>query len=400
MHFVDLVDAYGRSIHPKAPPVAVAHPLYGKLGDCVGGKGFVPEKNRWASTRALLRDDHRAVIKALRRFEDTFIGMGSKLQRWLEKNPWGTPIALHVINTYDNIVAARGNGALQDIWMAMTANQTPVTLSWYDLMSFANWSHATAPSISAYTSAGTGGAVSDATSNGSWLTNPQSTNHKYIVSMGLTATSISGFALAMLYDQLWAGQYVITSNATINPTTDVAVTRYASTTPGNADYAGGNQMMSVLASTLTFSVAGAIATTYTDGNGTGSKTNSWITSASGMLINRVVGNTTQASATVQPNTPFMPLTNAGTPGVTELQQVVISGGTITAGTINHKIVRPLVLMPFIAANSYIEQDTTLNIGNMVELRNVSQVCGCIGWSAFSAGTTAVAMSAFMRTVEG
>jgi hypothetical protein len=181
----------------------------------------------------------------------------------------------------------------------------------------------------------------------------------------------------------------------------VAVTRYASTTPGNADYAGGNMMQCALTATLTHTVAGSLTTTYTDQGGTTGKTTISTMPATGPLAGRIVFNTPHNSATVIGSTPFMPLTNAGSSGVKNLEQVVVAGGTVSSGTVNHKIVRPLLVMPFIAANSFIEQDTTLNIGNMVELRNVSQVCGCLAWNVLcGAGTTAATMSAYMRTVEG
>jgi hypothetical protein len=283
----------------------------------------------------------------------------------------------------------------------MTATQTPVTLSWYDLMNFASWQPMTAPSITAYVNAATGGAVLDATSNGSWLTNPTGTNKKYIVSVGLSVISITGFSLAMLYDCLWAGSYSLLSNTTIDPTTDVAVTRWASTTPGNADFAGGNMMQVVIYSaTLTHTAAYTMTVTYTDQAGVTGKTTISIAPATGPATYRILHNTTHNSATVITSTPFMPLTNAGSSGVTKLQSVQIAGGTVTVGTVYHKIVRPVLVMPFIAANSYIEQDTTLNIGNMPELHNVSQVCGCLGWNLFSAGTTAASMAAFLRMVEG
>lgn len=403
-NFTRLIDAHGMTMHRDQPPIAVGHPNYGLIGNCVAQKGFVPQKGHWASTNAILRDADRNVVKMLRRIEDNApmflkdaILMGV---RRLQGHPFHLPVLLGAISNYDGIVAARGSGAMQDVWMAMTATQTPVTLSWYDLMAFASWTPMTNPTITAYTNAGTGGAVLDATSNGSWLTNPAGTNDKYIVSMGLTTTSITGFSLAMLYDCLWAGSYSLITNATINPTTDVTVTRYASTTAGNAEYAGGNMMQMTMTSTLTHTVAPVVTTTYTNQAGTTGKTNAITCPATGVLVNRIIGNTTQATATVITSTPFMPLTNGGDSGVTKLEQVVISGGTATVGTANHKIVRPLVLMPFIAAASFIEQDTTLNIGNMVELKNVSQVCGCIGWNVFSGGTTAASMSAFMRTVEG
>jgi len=401
MNYVELINAHGRTMPQGAPPLPVVHPAYGYLGDCTPGKGLVPPNNRWASTKAIVRDSDRITIRMLRKLEDHAPKfMVAAAVALLAKEPMALPVVLGAISNYDGIVSARGSGALQDVWMNMVGTQTPVTLSWYDLMSFASWQPMTAPSFAAYTHAGTGGAVTDAASNGSWLTNPGGTNKKYIVSVGLNISSISGFTLAMLYDCLWAGQYVLTSNTTINPSTDVAVTRWASTTPGNADFAGGNRMMCSLGSSLTLSVVPTITTTYTNQVGTTGRTTISLTPGAGILVNRVLFNTLHNSATVVTASPFMPMTNNGDSGVISLEQVVIAGGTVTAGTMNQKIVRPLIIMPFIAANSYIEQDTTLNIGNMVELRNVSQVCGCLGWAAFSAGTTAAAISAFLRMVEG
>ena len=402
MNFVELVNSYGKTVPKGAPPIVVAHPIYGGLGTCEAGKGFVPQRGRWASTRAILRDSDRKTIKMLRKFEDYApkFAIASALAL-LVRDPFAMPFVLGAISNYDGIVAARGSGALQDVWMEMKATQTPVTTVWYDLMNFASWQPMTAPAITAYVNAATGGAVLDAVSNGSWLTNPGGTNKKYIVSMGLSITNISGFALAMLYDCLWAGSYAVTSNATINPTTDVLVTRWANTTPGNADFAGGNRMQSVIYSaTLSFTVAGTTTITYTNQIGTTGRTLIWIPSSTGMATYRVVGNTIHNSATVILSSPFHPMTNGGDSGVIKLEQIVIAGGTITVGTLYTKIVRPLMIMPFIAAGSYIEQDSTLNIGNMVELRNASQVCGCLGWNLFSAGTTAASMSAFLRMVEG
>lgn len=405
MDFVSLISAHGRTMPAGAPPILVAHPVFGELGVCAPKRGFIPRRGRWASTRALMRDADRETVRRLRWLEDQAT---SKVGRFvlagllaaIVKDPMALPVALGAISTYDGIVSARGSGALQDVWMAMTATQTPVTLSWYDLMAFASWTPMTNPTIVTFVNAGNAGGILDAASNGSWLSNPAGSNHKYIVSAGLTTSSITGFALAMLYDCLWAGNAVITTNATLTPTTPITVTRYANTTPGNADYAGGNMMMFTMTTTLTFSVAGTITITYTNQAGTGSRSAAWVTGTSGTLVNRIVGNTTYNTATIITSTPFVALTNSGDSGVRQISVITIAGGTITVGTVTAKIVRPLVLMPFIAANAYIEQDTTLNIGNMVELRNVSQVCGCLGWNVFSAGTTAASMSALLRTVEG
>jgi hypothetical protein len=402
--FVDIINGHARTMPVGAPPIVVAHPHFGKIGLCDPKRGLVPNRGEWLSFEAIKRDADRRTVKLLRRFEDNVpraILMAAAAL--IAKNPMAGPILVGAISSYDGLIAARGGGDMQDIWMYMTANQTPVTTSWYDMLNFANMSPATAPTITAYANGGTGGAVLDAASNGSWLTNPTAGHNKYIIGVGISVTAINGFTLAMLVDNLWAGEYSLTSNATINPTTDVAVTRWAATDAG-ADFAGGNMMQLRLSATLTHTVAPVITTTYVNQAGTDSRTTISTCPATGPLINRIIGNTTHNSATVLNHTPFMPLTNGagsgGDSGVTSLSQVVISGGTATSGSVSHKIVRPLILMPFIAASSYIEQDVTLNIGNMVQLRSVAQVCGCLGWNLYSNGTTAAAMSAFLRTVEG
>lgn len=390
MNFIEMVNAHGRTMPQGAPPIPVAHPIYGPLGVCTPEKGLVPPRGRWTSTRAILRDSDRKTVQRLRWFEDHAPKfMVAAAIAALVRDPFALPVVMGAISNYDGIVSARGSGALQDVWMSMTATLTAVSTVWMDLMNFASWQPMTAPSYTAYAAGGTGGAVMDAASNGSWLTNPTGSNKKYIVSMGLTVTNVTGFALAMLYDALWGGSYsVVSNNNSMTPSPAVTVTRWANTTAGNADFAGGNMMQNtVYSASLTFSVAGTITLTYVDQGGTGSKTSIWIPSASGLLLPRIVGNTGHNSATVIASTPFMPLTNSGSSGVRSITNITPAGMTCTVGTLYTKIVRPLLIMPFIAAASYIEQDSTLNIGNMVELHNVSQVCGCLGWNILcGAGT--------------
>jgi hypothetical protein len=394
-NFVELVDSYGRTVPKGAPSIMVAHPFYGYIGECHPEKGFRPKRGRWASTQAILRDSDRKIVKVLRGLEDRAPAfVAAALAAALTKNPLSLPTMMGAISTYDGIVAARGGGAYQDVWWALvSAFGTPVTLCWYDTWKM-TWSPGAVPTVTAYTNAGTGGAVMDAASNGSWLTNPAGSNKKYIIGVGLSITSLTGMSLAMLVDTLWAGSYSLITNTTINPTTDVAVTRWTgSDSPGN-------MMMMALTSTLTHTVAATITTSYVNQGGTGGQSSISICPATGPLVNRVILNTIHNSATINASTPFMPLSNGGNTGVRSLEQVVISGGTMTVGTADHKIVRPLILMPFIAANSFIEQDTTLNIGNMTELKNASQVCGCLGWLTFSGGTTVPSIATMLRMVEG
>lgn len=394
LNFKDLVDGHALTMGQGDPPILVAHPNYGPIGFCDPRRGFVPTKGRWASSRAILRDSNRHVVRALRKFEDAAPpAVVAALVAALMQNPMALPFILGSITNYDGIVAARGGGAYQDVWMALTASWTPVSGVWYDTWKQA-WTPGSVPSVTAYTNGGTGGAVMTSASNGSWLIDPAGSNKKYVVSLGLTINSTSGASIAFLIDTLWAGSYSLTSNTTINPTTDVSVTRWSGTN------AAGNRMMIVMTSTLTHTAAPTITTTYTNQGGTTGKTTISIAPATGVLVNRVIGNTVHNSATVISCNPFQPMTNGGDFGVRNLEQVQVSGGTVTVGTVDHKIVRPLIMMPFIASGSYIEQDATLNIGNMIELVNASQVCGCLGFLNFSAGTSSCYMSAFLRMIEG
>jgi hypothetical protein len=410
MNYVQLINNYAKTMPAMMPPIPVGHPKYGDLGMCYPRKGLIPPKGRWASTNAILNDASRNELKTLRKLEDRAPSIiTTMIKGLLNREPLSMPYVISkiqehahlvfgnehgAISTYDGIVTARGSYATaQDVWMALTATLGGVTLSWYDAGALA-WTPGSVPSITAYSNGGTGGAVMNSASNGSWLTNPGGTNKKYLVSMGISTPNITGFSLCMLVDMLWAGSYSLTTNTTINPTTDVAVTRYSGTD------ANGNMMTVTLTATLTHTVAATVTVSYTNQAGSTGKTTISICPATGPLIHRTIFNTLHNSATVVAGSPFMPLTNGGDSGVRNLEQVVVSGGTITSGSVNHKIVRPLQMMPFIAANSFIEQDTTLNIGNMVELANVSQVCGCLQMLLFTGGTTATTMSALLRMVEG
>lgn len=394
MNFVNLVNSHGRTMRKGDPSILVAHPYYGALGKCTH-KGFVPARGRWASTNAILRDADRNTVKMLRKIEDKapkFVM--AAIAALLAKDPMAMPYILGTISTYDGIVAARGGGNYQDVWMTLTGTSfTPVTLSWYDLMEIA-WSPGSIPALTAFTHAGTAGAVLNSASSGSWLTNPGGTNKKYLVACGITTTSITGYSLALLEDNLWNGEYVLTANTTITPSSPVALVRYTGTN------SAGNRLKTVLGSTLTHTVPGTATFTYTDQAGTAGKTLQSVPPATGALVHRVIFNTLQGVSTVVASTPYMPFTNAGSTGIRSLEEITIAGGTISAGTVHTKIVRPLLMMPFIAANSFIEQDATMNIGNMVELVNASQVCGCLNWSVFTGGASSATMSAFLKTIEG
>src|SRR3972149_3449176 len=181
MNYVDHIKAYSRTMHRNVPPIAVMHPSYGYLGACTPRKGLIPPKGRWASTHAILRDSERAEIQALRKLEYRAPNMVmTALKGTLKKEPLARAYVISkvqefnntflgnergAISNYDGIVAGRGSFVTgQDVWMALTATLGGVTLSWYDSWVMA-WTPGSVPSVTAYSNAGSGGAVRDATSN-------------------------------------------------------------------------------------------------------------------------------------------------------------------------------------------------------------------------------------------
>jgi hypothetical protein len=394
MNFIDLVNGFGKTMVKDEPPIPVSHPSYGLLGAC-SHKGFVPDKRRWASANAILRDSSRNSIRLLRFMEDNAPhAVVLAVSAMLRNHPLMAPVIIGAISTYDGILAARGSGASQDIWLTLTGTAfTPVTLNWYDLMKV-GFTPGSVPSISEFVHNGTAGAILNSASNGNWLTDPGGTNKKYLTECTMTTTNLTGYSMALLMDNLWAGWYLITGNTTITPTSPVALVRYSGTA------SAGNRITTVLETTLTHTVPGTATFTYTDQSGTGGKTLISVPPATGALLHRVIFNTLHNSSTVIQSSPFMPMTNAGSTGVRSIESITIAGGTISAGTVETKIVRPLMMIPFIAANSPVKEDSTGNPGNIIELVNASQVCGCLSWSVFTGGTTAATIAAMLRTVEG
>ena len=132
--FIDHLQAYSRTMPKGCPPLAVGHPSYGIIGSCVPERGFVFPRKRFGSTRAILRDHNRRVVRGLRFIEDHFPKIVSAgLFSLLARDSHMLPYVLGAISTYDGIVAARGSATTaQDVWMAMTATLGGVTLSWYD----------------------------------------------------------------------------------------------------------------------------------------------------------------------------------------------------------------------------------------------------------------------------
>ena len=302
----------------------------------------------------------------------------------------------NAITTYDGIINARATGNFFDWWEFSTATVGGVTTVWYSC-------HLAASSVrpawasTTYVNAGNGGQVYNATTGGA-VPMPAAASQRYLTTCGVSTPNIGGFVFAMLLDVLWAGRAVISANATLTPTSEPTLTRYQNNYP-NAYNSAGNMLLCVLQATMTFTVAGTITFTYNAEAGASHNTSAITYPATGQVSPRVVFNHLPASATINLASPFVPLA-VGDLGVQKVTTIAIAGLTATSGTMDCIIVRPLLVIPFIAASSYIERDSTINMDGLIELvKGSDSQHGCLNWLVFTGGATATTLAALIRTVS-
>lgn len=300
------------------------------------------------------------------------------------------------IISFDNIIAARASGNAWD-WAfdGMTANQTPIAGAWYDLTSRIAQINRTVLSYTGFASSGANGAIMNAASTGA-IPIPYcgGSYTRFLTSFATQVASIVGFSAVMLVDILMAaGPFTVpTSTGTTTPTAvSPALTRYNGTNgPG---YAGNQLMISV--GTLFGGTQGSFAITYTNQSGTQHTTTAFTPVTAAGTANRILQN----GVTFGP--PFIPLASGDT-GIQNVVSFTLSGSPSSpTGTIYFHIVRPLLILPTLAANSWVERDITTTMDALIPLVSGSDSQhGCLAVLGLGNGTTASEMWYSLRTVFG
>ena len=278
---------------------------------------------------------------------------------------------------YDGIINARAAGKGEDVIVAKSS-----------LVSVANlWSSLAGvggiPAAMTY-SAIPGGAVMIGSNQGSWsipLTNPLTTDRKYLLTFGYGSTvQINWLILA---DLLVAASGINANIATSQTVNTVAQTRqYGGTL-------GAGVMMTFEVTTALGATASNITATYTNQAGTASRS----TGAIAMSTSAIVGRT-------QPAALGMPITQmaAGDFGVRSLESVILSAA-MGAGVLVAQLYYPLMFIPGVTANAYIERDSTVQIDGITELKiDASNVLGCLTAFVLPSTTNTGVLNGFMRTV--
>lgn len=297
------------------------------------------------------------------------------------------------ITTFDGIISARAtSGKFWDWFDGMTANQTPIAGAWYNLTARIAQIGRPAFTYGTFVNAGNNGAIMNAATAGALPIPYSGTDARYLTSFGTSVSQIVGFSALMLIDILWAGGPITYgSSATITPTaTSPTLTRYT----GSAAAYQGNMLM-VDIGTLLGGTPGTLSVNYTkEDNSTTHATATFTPTVAAGTANRVL----QSGVTT--GQPFIPLVS-GDLGVSHVNSVTFGAGTSPTGTFYLNIVRPLIIIPTLAINSWVERDITTTMDSMIELiKGTDSQHGCLAILGLGNGTTAGAMTYQLRTVNG
>jgi hypothetical protein len=289
------------------------------------------------------------------------------------------------ITTYDGIINARAGGKADDKWITK-ASFTTTANDWYCNARIATgmpgamtFNSATAPTQ----------AACDRTTAGNLafpLFNPGGSDKKYLLTFGwVAAQQINCGILVDIHVQ--GGSFRLTVATAETVAAPVTITRTYYSPLGAGCY------IVFVTTTGASATATNMTVTYVDQDNNAAQTFVIAGPATATIADQLWPDT---SATTP--MPFAPLA-AGDYGVRSFSQTQLSGA-LAAGAVAGLIVTPLVIMPGIAANSYIERDSTVQVDGLTELVNVSQVIGALTLLLLPNTTSTGIMSGFMRTCSG
>ena len=293
-----------------------------------------------------------------------------------------TDLARAAITSYDGIISARAGGLGQDVFIAK-ASITSVANLWYSLMQAAAGTVAALSGISAGSGTpGAGGSVMTRATTGAWslaLTNPAAGHSKYLLTFGYTAAQTA--QMLFILDFL-VGVSGISSNSATNNVNTTALTRVTSgtgvwpvmecaTPPSAGSFSWGGTYTGVPSGSTSFTATAAVSA--------------------------------QVASRVQPNATGLwvcPTFNPGDYGMTVCTTITTSA-QFASGVFYFYMTYPLLMMPGLAANIYVERDSTVQIDGLVALPvDGSQVLGCLGALIVPSTTSTGILQCYLRTCEG
>jgi hypothetical protein len=280
------------------------------------------------------------------------------------------------ITTYDGIINARGNGGAEDR-MVLKSSLTTVANVWSSL-----WQVGGMPVGGSFSSALTNGTNPNNATTGALsfgLSTPSSPSLKYLLTFGFTSSSAINMLLLM--DMLFQVGAVSAASAASQAITPSALTRY--TTGAGCNITG--EVTTAIGTT-----ASNLQVTYKNQAGTGGQLTASEAMTPSMITSRLVITSTA---------PLIPLAS-GDYGVQTITAAKLSAA-MTAGVFSLYIYYPLMFLPGITSNIYIERDSTIQIDGIQNLPIGSDsAIGCLNAAVQTNGVTSGIVVGTMRTVFG
>ena len=300
---------------------------------------------------------------------------GGKFIPYFSESWYAGSLAQGLITNYDGIISARASGNDDDSVFVKTTATGGVSGAWYSMLRSAGLPASIAPANIP------GGSVMNRTYTGaSPLLNPAS-GSKYLLTFGVSVPSITGFSAVLLADILVAAANISATVITAQTVNTAALTRSTN---------GEGVLMTMAVTTALGATASNVTITYTNSAGVTGRSTGAIAMTASAAANRLQPG---------PGGFLIPL-QAGDTGVRSIQTVTFSA-SMTAGVLDIYLFQPLVLIPTVGANTFIERDSTVQIDGLTELPvGTDAQVGCLGCFALTGGTTTTTLTGFLRTCNG
>jgi hypothetical protein len=277
------------------------------------------------------------------------------------------------IVSYDGIISARSSGQYEDPFYMKTESITPQAVNvWHSFLNVAG-----SPSSLTITSAA-GGIIMNSTVAGAIsLSTPATALSHYLHSAGVCVSTHMGFGAMMLVDVIWGIKGIPLTGTTY----DINSSAWTRSTDGI------NVQIGVVTD-VTASTASTIIINYTGHDGTTGKSTVLLTTASKIHAMSPLGS------------PWATLQSAHR-GCKSIQSINV-GTTVVNKTITIIAFKPLLVIPTVKDNAWIERDATLQIAGMTPLEKGTDEKGpFLAWLGLSAGTGACAtFMSQIRKVSG
>jgi hypothetical protein len=289
------------------------------------------------------------------------------------------------IATRDNIITARGGGKAND-FATIKASLTTTANVWY--CNFATVGGQPGAGTYLATTAPTDRVPTRATAGSLslYMSDPGGSDKKYLLTFGFGAAQ--QINMAVLVDVVnEGGAFRLSVNTAETVTTPTVSTR---------QYGSGNgigNLLTFVCSAAGTPGAGTFTAQYVDDAGANTNAPALTTLAAAIIADVIW----PASVGVTAVGLFVPLAAASL-GVKAVKQTTCSvAGT---GSVASNVFFPLMFVPGVSSNSYIERDSTASIDGLTELANATQVTGSLRMYVLPNTTSTGVVTSYFKTCAG